>query len=97
MKRVVVFAAVLALAGCGSATNADLTGVPALKPDRVEAYTNIDGHPNLVRLCIGKVAFVTTSREAGNNFLRVPEWDVPFCGAIPTPVVPAPTPTASPR
>lgn len=87
-KIIVAFVAlgtVLATGACDSATNADLKGVPAQKPDRIEAYTNIDGHPNLVRLCIGHVAFVTTSRENGQNFLRVPEWDVPFCGATAAP------------
>jgi hypothetical protein len=81
----------MVLASCSkSATSADLKGVEPQKPDKIEAYTNIDGHPNLVRLCIGKVAFVTTTRESGVNFARVPEWDVPFCGAAATPAVSKP-------
>jgi len=84
------------LGGCGSlnegnATSGDLKGVPAVKPDKIEAYNNVDGHPNMVRLCIGKVAFLTTSRDAGNNLIRVPEWDVPFCGGVESKWMPAAT------
>ncbi len=72
----------------GDSSNYDVKGVEAKNPDKIEGYANIDGHPNIVRLCIGGVAFATTSREAGLNFLRVPEWDVPFCGGKPSPYYP---------
>ena len=71
----------LALSACGDANQMDVKGVDGRKPDKIEAYANIDQHPNIVRICIDKVAFLTTSREAGNNLMRVPEWDVSFCGA----------------
>lgn len=71
------------LSGCGSANQADVKGVNVRNPDKIEAYANIDQHPNIVRLCIDHVAFATTSRENGQNFIRVPEWDVSFCGATP--------------
>lgn len=80
---VALIAALLTLTGCGDANVKDLKNVDGRKPDKIEAYINIDNHPNIVRLCIGGVAFATTSRAAGENFLRVPEWDVPFCGAAP--------------
>lgn len=71
----------LLLAGCTPANQRDLEGVNGKQPDKVELYMNVDQHPNIVRLCIDHVAFATTSRENGQNFMRVPEWDVPFCGA----------------
>jgi len=74
----------LAVAGCTPANQRDLEGVNGKHPNKIELYVNVDQHPNLVRLCIDHVAFVTTSRENGQNFLRVPEWDVPWCGATPT-------------
>jgi len=89
----------LAGCACDSASSADLTGVPPRKPDKIEAYENIDGHPNVVRLCVGGLAFATTSRENGQNFLRVPEWDESFCGsppaAYPSPSYPVPAPSRS--
>lgn len=84
VKTLAVVAAVaLALAGCGSdnANQHDVTGVSWKNPDKIEVYANIDEHPNLVRLCIDHVAFATTSRLNGVNLMRVPEWDVTFCGA----------------
>jgi len=69
--------------GCGDANKADLKNVDGKKPDHIEVYINVDDHPNIARFCIGGVAFASTSRAAGENFLRVPEWDVPFCGAAP--------------
>jgi hypothetical protein len=70
-------------AGCGSdnANQKDVKGVPWRNPDKIEVYANIDEHPNIVRVCIDKVAFATTSRPDGINLMRVPEWDVTFCGA----------------
>jgi hypothetical protein len=87
-------AAMLALAACSSddANSHDIKGVPWKNPDKIEVYANVDGHPNITRLCIGGVAFATTSRDAGQNLMRVPEWDVSFCGGEPSPYVPRVTP-----
>lgn len=59
---VIAAAAALALAGCG-ANNRDLEGVDLIDPDRIEVYANVDQNPNIVRLCIDGVAFITTSRK----------------------------------
>lgn len=76
-----------ALAGCGQggvgntrSNHSDLRGVTFHRPDRIEGYTNVDGQPNIVRLCIGGVAFATSSREY-SAILRVAEWDTSYCGA----------------
>jgi hypothetical protein len=68
---------ILALAGCGSSRR-DLNGVPNRDPDKAEMYSNVDGYPNIVRVCIGGVAFATTTRQMG-EITRVPEWDKTFC------------------
>lgn len=73
-------AAVLALSGCGNSFR-DLNGIPNKEPDKAEMYANVDGYPNIVRICIGGVAFATTTRDAAGAILRVPEWDSSFCGA----------------
>jgi len=87
LATLVVGAVVSLTAGCGggNATSADVTGVTAVKPDVIEAYSNIDGYPNIVVLCIHKVAFATTQRNAGQNFVRVPELDVTLCHGTPSP------------
>jgi hypothetical protein len=82
MKLKVILPAVavpLALAACSSddANSHDIKGVAWKNPDKIEVYANIDG-----------VAFATTSRDAGQNLMRVPEWDVSFCGGEPSPYVP---------
>jgi hypothetical protein len=64
--------AVLALTGC--AQEYDYEDAPVRDPDESVIFTNVDGHPNLVRVCIDGVAFATTSREY-EPVLRVPEWD----------------------
>lgn len=81
--------AVMVLAACGkggigdtNSNHADLRGVIFHRPDKIEGYNNVDGQPNLVRLCIGGVAFATSSREY-SSVLRVPEWDSSYCNAIP--------------
>ena len=65
-------------AGCQGANSRDLEGVPFKDPDKVEVYINVDGNPNITRLCIDGVAFGTTSRDYGNVF-REPGWDR-WCG-----------------
>jgi hypothetical protein len=75
--------ALLALTGCAGDTFRDLEGVKGQDPSKVEIIYNVDGFPNIVRICVDKVAFATTTREAQAAIFRVPEWDVPFCGATP--------------
>lgn len=80
---------VLALLGttagsCGSGdTFRDLEGIKGKDPDSAQIIYNVDGYPNIVRICVDKVAFATTTRDAQAAIFRVPEWDVPFCGATP--------------
>lgn len=52
----------------------DLESVKYRDPDKVEGYNNVDRNPNLTRLCIDGVAFMTTTRDY-DSVLRVPEWD----------------------
>lgn len=79
MKKLLLIPAVailggLALVGCQGSNTRDLEGVPFKEPDKIEVYVNVDGNPNITRLCIGGVAFGTTSRDYGNVF-RVEQWD----------------------
>lgn len=87
ITTVAVAAVVLAACGKGgvgdhNSNRSDLRGVLFHRPDKVEGYNNVDGQPNLVRLCIDGVAFATSSREY-NSVLRVPEWDGPYCAGTP--------------
>lgn len=81
MKKIVgvllVGAVALALAGCGSSRR-DLNGIPNKDPDKAEMYSNVDGYPNVVRICIQGVAFATNTRQY-DSMIRVPEWDKTFC------------------
>lgn len=100
-------AAVSLTMGCScnpnDATNGDVTGVVSVPADKLRSFTNIDGHPNVAEFCIDNRAFLTTSRTAGNNFMRFPEDDIAYCGAkeaspyfptIKTGADPAPTPAS---
>jgi hypothetical protein len=69
---------IVACGGQDKSNNGDLKGVLFHRPDKIEGYTNVDGQPNLVRLCIDGVAFMTTSRDYSST-IRVPEWDH-WCG-----------------
>jgi len=52
------------MAGCSENANyRDLEGVPLTEPQKIEVYANLDGHPNIVRLCIDGKAFITTTRK----------------------------------
>lgn len=53
----------LFLTGCGGANNADLKGVRNSNFEKVQAFVNIDGHPNIVRFCIDGLAFYTVSHD----------------------------------
>lgn len=64
----------IALTACTRGQARDLEGVDPKDPDKVELYTNVDQHPNVVRLCIDGVAFATTTRQF-DSIQRVVEWD----------------------
>jgi hypothetical protein len=46
-------------------------------PDSIEVFRNVQLHPNLARICIDGVAFLTTTRDL-DAVDRIPEWDE-FC------------------
>lgn len=82
MKKALIalaaFLGVAALTGCGANVR-DLEGVPIKEPQKIEIYANLDKHPNIVRLCIDGIAWVTTTREL-ESVTRVPEYDA-WCKA----------------
>jgi len=67
-------ALVLTLGACANDTVLDNENAPVADAD-VVVYNNIDGHPNIARVCADGVAFATTTREYGDAVTRVPEWD----------------------
>ncbi len=76
-KRIIMLAtgAVLVLGACSPGNNfRDVEGVKSENPDLVQNYNNLDKHPNLAKVCIDGVAFLTTTREY-DAVTRVPEWD----------------------
>lgn len=78
-----VAVALVALSGCTSGQNFDVEGAANRNPDKIEIINNVDGHPNLVRLCVDGVALLTTSHGPyASNVLRMPEWDASFCGVV---------------
>lgn len=83
MKSLVTAAGALgvlaAMTACAGAEERDLENVKGRDPKKVELYINVEKHPNLVRLCIDGVGFVTSSREE-DAILRVPEFDA-WCKA----------------
>lgn len=89
MTAAVLTAAVL-MPACSvqkNATSADLKNVPYTDPDSIHVWINIDGHPNVARLCLDGVAFATTTRAASPaSLMRVVEWDR-FCPAPKSPVL----------
>ena len=73
---VVVTAGALTLGACSPGNNfRDVEGVASKDPDLLEAYNNLDGHPNIAKVCIDGVAFATTTREAHAAIQRVEAWD----------------------
>lgn len=66
--------AVLLAAGCSSDNFRDVEGVPSQDPPKIELFNNVNGHPNLVMVCIHGVAFVTTTRQY-EPAQRVPDLD----------------------
>ena len=77
-KRLVLAAAALAAVStaCTPGNNfRDVEGVASKDPDLIEAYNNLDGHPNIAKVCIDGVAFATTTRDAQAAIQRVEAWD----------------------
>lgn len=76
MKRLLTGAAfVLALGACSPGNNfRDVKGVDSRDPDLIQNYNNMDQHPNIGKVCIDGVAFLTTTRDY-DAVTRVPEWD----------------------
>ncbi len=78
MPLLVVLGAV-ALAGCGAEIR-DLEGVTISDPDKAEVYSNLDEHPNVVRLCIDGEVVVTTTRDGQSALQFAPEgWWEEWC------------------
>lgn len=75
-KVALVFVALAATLGaCGPGNNfRDVEGVKSQDPDSVENFNNMDGHPNMGKICIDGVAFLSTTRDY-DAVTRVPEWD----------------------
>lgn len=97
-KALVALIAIVALLGaCGPgepASKADIKEPPqegkslpsdysVRVPDRLTVYQNLDGHPTIVRLCIGGLGFVTTTRRY-SAYERIPEWDSSCADAEPS-------------
>ncbi|UGT45410.1 hypothetical protein LTV02_19350 [Nocardia yamanashiensis] len=71
-----VLGTALLLTACEQGSNyRDLKGIPGQEPDSVTMYINVDQHPNLAKVCIDGIAFMTTSRLSDDAVTRVPEWD----------------------
>lgn len=73
-------AAGLSLSACSPELR-DFEGAPMRDPDEAVIFSNVDQHPNLVRICIDGVGFLTTTREYGDAVTRVPEWDA-ICAEV---------------
>ena len=70
-----VAAIAVAVGACSPGNNfRDVEGVKSQNPDLVENYNNMDQHPNMGKVCIDGVAFLTTTRDY-DAVTRVPEWD----------------------
>ena len=65
----------LSVGACNRDNFRDLEGVKSQEPDQVELYSNVDRHPNIVKVCIDGVAFATTTREGNSAIMRVDDWD----------------------
>lgn len=68
-----LLAAGILATGCTS-TLQDLEGVQATPPDTYEVFQSPDAFPNIARICVDGVAFVSSTREY-QQITRIPEWD----------------------
>jgi len=74
-----IIATVLLVAGCsGTPQMDDLKGINPQYPNYAALYVNVDGHPNVMMLCIQGVGIMTTTREYGSAAQLVPQWNA-FC------------------
>jgi len=74
-----IIATVLLVAGCsGTPQNDDLNNINPNYPNYAALYINVDGHPNIMMLCIQGVGIMTTTREYGSAAQLVPQWNA-FC------------------
>lgn len=87
MRRLIVILLAVVLAACAEAHMQDIDtetrwiefstedlDVSIKVPDSIEVFQNVDSHPNIARICIDGVAFLTTTRDL-DAIDRVPEWD----------------------
>lgn len=89
MRRILALLPLVALgaAACTGTSFRDYEGGEVRDPNSVAAFTNVDGYPNVVKICIDDVAFATTTRPDFGSIMRVPEWDDDCEGLPPGPVV----------
>lgn len=88
MRRLLMVAVVV-LAGCTTPMSQDINLphefgniskdyppelVAVSLADHYDVFYNMDGHPNLVRVCVGGVGILTTTREYGDAINIVDEW-----------------------
>jgi hypothetical protein len=82
-RAIVAGLAFMALGACSPGNNfRDVEGVKSNDPDLVQNYNNMDRHPNIGKVCIDGVAFLTTTRDY-DAVTRVPEWDKTCPSATP--------------
>jgi hypothetical protein len=82
VKKILLLAAVAALTACSPEIR-DSEDADLRDPDEIVIFTNVDTYPNLVKLCVDGLGFVTTTREY-DPWGRVPEWD-DYCATKDTP------------
>lgn len=75
-KKVIAIGFALAVLGACSPGNnfRDVEGVKSERPQLIQNFNNLDKHPNIAKVCIDGVAFLTTTRQY-DAVTRVPEWD----------------------
>ena len=74
-----IVAIVMVLTSCsGTPQNDDLNNLNPQYPNYAALYINVDGHPNIVMLCVQGVGIMTTTRQYGSAAQLVPQWNA-FC------------------
>lgn len=80
---------VVVLSSCSPGDNfKDVKGVKNHLPDAIMNIENVDGHPNIIVLCIRGAAFYTTTRDY-KAIQEKPSWDH-LCPVNNTPIDLAP-------